>query len=416
MATISGYGTGTIYQVCDAKSGCPPMNDDGTRPKHTCRGRYRGSKDAGFLQSGARRRVTASGRTEAIVKRRLRDKIKALDAGQEVAGRTTVKSWADEYLAMRVTDLAPKAYNAAANPIKNWVVPTIGHKHLAQLTPADIRAVDAAQRKAGRQPNDTRRVLMTMLRAAVEEGHTVPSRVFAVKALKANVSDRSSMSVDQGLACLEVAADMPRGARWMFTLLYGVRMGEALGLTRDAIDLTAGEFGEAVIEWQLQPLPYRVPRDRSSGFRVPDGYEARHLVDAYHLIRPKTNSGYRVAPFLEPVRDGIMHAIETAPENPWGILWPETTGRPMNDKHDRAEWKALQDRARVAHPSGRPFHVHECRNFAATMLLEAGVDEYVITSLLGHSSIVTSRKYMTVRREPLLEGLRRVGDRLALGT
>jgi site-specific recombinase XerD len=394
MATIAGYGTGTIYR--------------------TAEGRFRGSYDAGFLPSGARRRVTASGKSEAIVKKRLRDKIKALEAGEEVAGRVTVKAWADEYLEMRVTDLAPKAYNAAANPIKNWVIPIIGHKRLDQLTPADIRSVDAAQRRKGRQPNDTRRVLMTMLRSAVEEGHTVPARVFATKKLNKPVSDRASMSVDQGLACLQVAEGMPRGVRWMFTLLYGVRMGEALGLTRDAINFGAGEFGEAVIEWQLQPLPYRIPRDRSSGFRVPDGYEARHLVDAYHLIRPKTQSGYRVAPFLEPVRTGMIHALEAAAENPWGLIWPEENGRPMNDKHDRAEWKALQDRAGVAHPEGRPFHVHECRNFAATMLLEANVDEHVIKSLLGHSSIVTSRKYMTVRREPLMDGLRRVGERLAI--
>jgi site-specific recombinase XerD len=71
--------------------------------------------------------------------------------------------------------------------------------------------------------------------------------------------------------------------------------------------------------------------------------------------------------------------------------------------------------AAVTHPAGRPYHVHECRNFAATMLLEAGVDEHIITALLGHSSIVMSRKYMTVRSEPLLDALTRVGERLQLG-
>jgi integrase len=192
-------------------------------------------------------------------------------------------------------------------------------------------------------------------------------------------------------------------------------MGECLGLTWAAVDLEAGTFGEIVIEWQLQPLPYKVKRDRSSGFRVPDGYEARHLIDSYHLVRPKSRSGYRVAPLLLPVREALLAWREVAPANPYGLVWPEPNGRPRNDKHDRAAWSDLQAAAAVAHPSGRPYHVHECRNFAATMLLEAGVDEHVITTLLGHSSIVMSRKYMTVRREPLLDALTKVGARLQLG-
>jgi integrase len=189
-------------------------------------------------------------------------------------------------------------------------------------------------------------------------------------------------------------------------------LGESLGMTWDAIDLNAGE---ARIEWQLQPLPYNKARDRSSGFRVPDGFEARHLIDAYHLIRPKSAKGWRVAPLLPGVVDGLEAWRTIAPPNPYGLVWPEPNGRPRNDKHDRAEWHAIQERAKVAHPSGRPFHIHETRSFAATMLFEAGVAEHVITDLLGHSSIVTSLRYRTVRREPLLEAMERVGKRLQLG-
>jgi integrase len=66
------------------------------------------------------------------------------------------------------------------------------------------------------------------------------------------------------------------------------------------------------------------------------------------------------------------------------------------------------------HPAGRPFHIHECRNFAATMLLEAKVPEHVVTDLLGHSTVATSLRYRTVRREPLMEAMQRVGERLQL--
>jgi integrase len=387
------YGTGSIYQ-------------------RSSDGRWYGSYEAGWNPNGTRRRRTVSAKTPGEVKRRLRDAIAAEKRGEVQARGLTVKSWAGTYLDMRVRDLSPKAYNAAANPIRNWVVPTIGHRRLDQLTPADVRAVHQACRDADRGAGDVHRVLKTMLNTAVTEGHHINPAVLKVKAPKADNSDRAAMTVDQGIACLEQAALLPHGVRWVFTLLYGARLGESLGMTWDAIDLNAGE---ARIEWQLQPLPYNKARDRSSGFRVPDGFEARHLIDAYHLIRPKSAKGWRVAPLLPGVVDGLEAWRTIAPPNPYGLVWPEPNGRPRNDKHDRAEWHAIQARAKVAHPSGRPFHIHETRSFAATMLFEAGVAEHVITDLLGHSSIVTSLRYRTVRREPLLEAMERVGKRLQLG-
>lgn len=390
------YGTGSIYQRKD--------------------GRWCGVIEAGFTASGARRRISVTAKTEPEVRRKLRDKRADLRRGQQVAQRMTVKAWADEYLSIRVRELRPKAYNAAANPIRKWVVPTIGRKRLEDLTPRDIRAVADAQRAAGRQPADTHRALRTMLNRAVAEGHHVPAAVLAMRPPGTPPSDRRAMTEAEGIACLQVAAGLPHGSRWLFTLLYGARLGEGLGLTWDAIDLDAGEYGEAIIEWQLQALPYNTPRDRSSGFRVPDDHEARHLVDSFHLVRPKSKKGYRVAPLLPAVRDSLLAWREITPPNPWGLVWPNAKGRPANDKHDRAEWWALQGTAGVGHPiSARPYHVHECRNFAATMLLDSGVPEHDVTALLGHSTVATSLRYRTVRREPLLEAMRRVGERLQLG-
>lgn len=392
--------------------------------------RWIGSIESGWTARGTRKRVTVSNKGcaggcaarchhRAEIKRKLRDKKLALERGDVgTSERTTVKAWAETYLDMRRRELSPKGYNAAASPIRKWIVPTIGHKRLAQLTPADVRAVADAQRAAGRQAADTHRVLKTMLKAAIAEGHIVPERLLHMDAPKVGKSDRQAMTVDQGIACLAAASEMPNGSRWLLTLVYGQRMGECLGLTWDAVDFESREgspFGEVVIEWQLQPLPYNVPRDRSSGFRVPDGYEARHLVDAYHLVRPKSRAGYRVAPMLEPVRASMLAWRAAAPESPHGLVWPEPNGRPRNDKHDRAEWYELQARAGVAHPSGRPYHVHETRHFAATMLLDADVPEHVVTDLLGHSTVATSLRYRTRRREPLLEAMQRVGERLQLG-
>lgn len=401
---MSPYGDGSLYQ----------RRSDW---------RWVAAIDDGWTATGARKRavVTAKGCAGGCkprcphvteIKRRLKLKARDLARGEETTSRVTVKAWADTYLAMRVRDLRPKAYNAAANPIKNWVIPTIGHRRLDQLTPADIRAVHDACRAADRQAADVHRVLRTMLNAATAEGHTVAPRVLAVKAPAAEKSDRAAMTIPEGIACLAVAATLPHGTRWAFTLLSGARLGECLGLTWDAVDLDAGE---AIIEWQLQALPYNVHRDRSSGFRVPDGHEARHLVDAYHLVRPKSRKGHRVAPLLPFMVEGLRTWRQVAPDSPGGLVWPNLKGRPANDKHDREEWWALQGSASVGHPAGRPYHVHETRNFAATMLLEAGVAEHVVTDLLGHTTVATSLRYRTVRREPLREAMERAFAPLVIG-
>lgn len=398
------YGTGSLYQRASDW-------------------RWIGVAGESFNSAGERKRITVSGKGcvggckprcphIADIKRKLERRRGELERGESAATRATVKTWADTYLGHRVRELRPKAYNAAASPIRTWIVPTIGRKRLADLTPADIRHVHDACRKGDRDPADVHRVLKTMLKAAAADGHPVPARVLAVTAPKSGKSNRAAMTIDEGMAVLHEAGKMPNGSRWLFNVLYGARLGECAGMTWGAVDLVAEE---AIIEWQLQPLPYRTPRDRSSGFRVPDGYEAKHLVDSYHLTRPKSRAGYRVAPLLPVVTRALTEWRPIAPESPWGLVWPEPNGRPRNDKHDREEWQALQERAGVAHPSGRPYHMHECRNFAATMLLDEGVSEHVVTDLLGHTAVATSLRYRTVRREPLREAMQRVGERLQLG-
>ena len=94
-------------------------------------------------------------------------------------------------------------------------------------------------------------------------------------------------------------------------------------------------------------------------------------------------------------------------------MWPALDGKPADAQGDRVEWYALQGAVSIGHPSGRWYTVHEARNTTATLLLEAGSDPEVIKAILGHSSIVTSRGYMS---EPTMTraAMERVAERLQL--
>lgn len=396
------HGTGSVYQ-------------------RSSDGRWIGTIEAGWRANGSRRRITVSGRTEAEAKRKLRDKKRQYDAGEVgVSARTSVRSWALQWLEIKQRTLSPRGYLAASGPVNHWIIPTIGRKRLEALTPADVRAVATAQRQAGRKSSTaaaTHRTLLNMLRDATLEGHAVPHRILLVDAPSAAVSDRMDIPLDQVLACLSVAAQLPHGTRWAATALYGLRQGEALGLTWDAVDLDAGEIS---IEWQLDALPYGVARDRTSGFRLPDNYEVIHLVDSFHLVRPKSKKGFRTIPLTPGLVDALAKWREVEPPGPHNLVWAGRNGRPRDDKIDRTEWWAIQGAASfesdvmVGHPAGRYWHMHECRNLAATQLGEQQVDPEVIKSLLGHATAAMSGHYRRIHSGPKREAIELVARELGI--
>lgn len=393
------YGAGSIYQRASD-------------------GMWIGTIEAGWNEKGNRRRITVSGRDAETVKVKLRDKRRALELAGDtnVDPRATVRSWADEWLPIVERKQRPHTFNATKVAVRKWIVPTIGHKRFAQLNPGDVRAVAAAQRTAGLSSSTqlrTQSVLMSLLKAAAVEGHPVAERLFKTEAPAKAVSDRRSMTVPEAVAVLRAATELlPHSSRTAAALLQGMRQGEALGLTWPCVDLEANSL---TISWQLQPLPYRIPRDTSSGFRVPDGYEAQQLKGRWHLVRPKSKAGWRVIPLVPWMRTALATWREIAPDSEHGLVWPALDGGPTDPKVDDAEWYGLQGAAEVGHPAGRFYTIHEGRHTTATLLLEARIDPAVIVAILGHSSIVTSQGYMHVDTRQSLDAMTAVAERLQLG-
>lgn len=380
-------------------------------------GMWIGRFEAGTDHSGKRRRITVSARTESACRERLEAKkveIARTGIPEKVTGRAaTVESWSKEWLSIVVADLRPKSYATTSSSIKKWVIPTIGRKRLVDLTPADVRAVDAAMRAVGRKPASRLRVyidLNTMLKAAILEGHPVPDRVLMVKRPKQDDSDREAMPRDEAVAVLQAAQNPAELTRWSAALLNGLRQGEALALTWDAIDF---ERDEIDVRWQLQPLPYRIPRDRSSGFRVPTDHQSRHLVDAMHLVLPKSRKSRRVVPLTDRMKSLLLAYRDVAPLNPYGLLWVNERGRPLTDKEDREAWHEIQRRAGVEHPSGRPYHGHETRHTTITLLRALGTQKEDAAAIVGQSKLLATYDH-TDRSASARKALTGLSDLLAI--
>lgn len=366
------YGSGSVY-------------------RRASDGRWFGAYDVGFKKDGSRDRRTVSAKTEAEAKRKLERKLRELNTGHAPAtSNTTVKAWAERWLDETRRTVTPNAHQTDRAAV-GWIVETIGHRRLDKLAPDDVRAVSDAITGAGNSTSTAARYhgsLRRMLTAAQVEGHAVPTNVLLVKGRTPEISDRTSMSIDEALAALAVASTLPHGSRWLAAFLQGVRQGEVLGLTWPRIT-----DDTLTLDWQLQPLPYNIKRDRTSGFRVPDGYEKRQLDGRMHLVRPKSKAGWRVVPLVPMMTDALDRWRIVAPESPHGLVWPATTGRPANENDDRDEWWAIQEAAGIGHPDGRWYHVHEIRHTTATLLASLGVDESSRVAIMGHSTIASTRGY-----------------------
>lgn len=330
----------------------------------------------------------------------------------------TVADWASQWLKLRERTVRPGTLSADTAAINRWILPTIGDKPLAGLLRGDVRAVHEAMEAAGRADSSVQRVhavLGKLLADAVDEGHDVPDRTLRTKkAGGAGASPRRALSVDDARKILDVAMARQDASRWVAAILQGMRPSEARGLRWSALDLDRGLM---TIEWQLKPLPYRSPRDPSSGFRVPRGFESVHLTGAHHLVRPKTTAGIRIVPLVPWLRTELAAWSAIAPASPYGLVWT-VDGNPLSAEIDRAAWYEIAEQAKVTVtlPDGqtrRPL-LYEARHTAATLLMAAGTDETTLTAIVGHSKITSTKAYLHTDEARKLAALESVGTQLGI--
>lgn len=402
IMTRAEYGSGSVYQ---RKSDW----------------RWMATFESGYTASGGRKRATVT--TKGCVggcpdrckhiktlERKIRDKKaeRAEQGHRNVKRTTSVAKWSAAWLEDIQTRVRPSAYETDVAASKA-IVAAIGSVKLSELTPADVRAVAAYLRRHKKSSSTALRYhgsLMRMLKAAAVDGYAIPPNVLLAEKPKKAVSDRDAVPVDQAIKALGHIRTLPDGSRWALAFLQGLRQAEALGLTWDQVDL---ERRTLTISWQAKSLRYVDRNDPAAGFKMPDGYEARRIVGATHLVRPKSAAGWRVQPLTTWAANALTQWRDAAPENAHGLVWPGRTTKgetwPRNPASDREAWEAIQKAVGIAHPSGRPWTVHEIRHTTATLLLALNVPESVRVAIMGHSAIASTRGYEHVDLTLALEAL-----------
>jgi site-specific recombinase XerD len=295
---------------------------------------------------------------------------------------------------------------------------------LKTVRPSDLHRIYENIRAAGRSSSTALKahnVMSAMFEAARLERLVDINVTDGVRAPKASKVERDTFTPDETRNLLTASEHVRHGSKWITSLYAGLRQGERLGATLDALDTTRGLF---TVRWNLVEANYRhgcdntCTEDTAAGrcpnriLIIPEGVRHQRLEGRLLLVPPKSGQErtFPLPPTLVSILDAHIDALKSQP-NPHGLLWPAADGSPVTGREDQAEWKHLLQLANVDRPTAT---THWARHTAVSDFTAAGVPDRVIGEVVGHKSPGVTGNYQHVSSQDAADAMKRMVDRRQL--
>jgi integrase len=341
--------------------------------------------------NGSRRMVTA--RTRRELTDRMHTAERAAEQGAQSARADLTVS---RYLTRWMTDILPGTVAAATEAqyrdvLRLYVLPRIGTKRLATLSPSDVDGMlrDMARstetRPEGYSPTArrlARSVLRRALRRAEAEGLIARNAAALSNSVRQDRTEGRSLSPTQARQLLAAAGGHHLEAGIVVALTCGLRLSELLGLAWDAVELD-GPTPRLSVRRSLKRVP-------TIGLVLSDTKtnRSRRVV---HLTPAATDAlrAHRTRQHAERLRAG-----ERWLKKPLGtdLVFRGSLGRPVEPATFSRAVSDVSEEAGLGH-----WTPHELRHSAASLLLASAVPLIQVADFLGHSSAtVTAAVYAHV--------------------